>query len=237
MLVASAMAADHHADIPPPYSPSDDFESLADEKTKSPLVFPPGADEPGYAVTSALTRGLQVPSRSAACTSGFDYPDELAQFRISPDQWTKFTQVISDEAKLSRQQWTTVIGKGLGILAVGGLMVGFLGAIPALIASRLARRRQEQRNLTAALTGTESQRLSRHISHWNDTFFRPRGVLIRVDLPNELLGDLDTMDLSSNRAASRSRDKAALKARIVVIPLEQIPSSMPTSSRNSQERS
>lgn len=214
------MGADHHADAPPPYSPSDGFDSHADEKIESPPVLPE------VAVASALTRGLQVPSRSAACSSGFDYPEELLRYGICAEHWSQFTQVISDESKLSRHQWTIVVGKGLGMLAVGGLMIGFLGAIPALIVARLARLRQEQRNLTA----TDS--LSRHISHWNETFFRPRGVLIRVDLPNEFLGDLDTMDVSLNRSSPQSREKAGLKARIVIIPCDH--SSTLASSRNNQ---
>jgi len=211
---------------PPAYSASEQFEqfdSVIDEKVDNPMILPPQENVPGFAVASALSRGLQVPSRSAACTSGFDYPDELAYYGVSKDHWAQFTRVICAEAKLSRQQWTTVIGKGLGTLVVGGLMVGILGAIPAIFVARLARRRQEQRNLITALAGAQGDNLARHISHWNETFFQPRGVLIRVDLPDEYLNDIEDMDVRTNGTSSRptkkTRDKAALKARIVIIPL------------------
>lgn len=211
---------------PPPYNPSEESSSNLDypldEKT---FLLPPNSSEPGLAVASTLTRGLQVPSRTAATTSGFAYPAELIQYGISQDHWQQFTQVIIDEAKLSRQQWSTVIGKGLGTLAIGGLMIGVLSAVPAIFVARNARKRQEQRNLIAAMAGVQGERLSRHISSWNETFFRPRGVVIRVDLPDEYIGDMSSMDLHRTdrkwaRSDQEAREKAALKARIVIIPLE-----------------
>lgn len=217
-------------EAPPPYHPSEGGSEGGasnhplDEKT---LLFPPSTTEPGLAISSTLTRGLQVPSRTTATTSGFAYPTELQQYNISQDHWSQFTRVIVDEAKLSRQQWSTVIGKGLGTLAIGGLMIGALSAIPAIFVAKNARKRQEQRNLIAAMAGVRGQRLARHISGWNETFFRPRGVVIRVDLPDEYIGDMEGMDLyRSDRGWARSeeeaREKAAMKARIVIIPLDEV---------------
>ena len=67
------------------------------------------------------------------------------------------------------------------------------------------------------------ERLSRHLADWNENFFRVRGVVIRVDLPDEYLEDMDVMDLhresGSKKSSRRVREEAALKARIVIIPL------------------
>ncbi|KAJ5652937.1 hypothetical protein N7507_010363 [Penicillium longicatenatum] len=223
------------AHAPPPSDPLEAFDDSLDSKSKEHLLLPEQADEPGFAIASKLTRGLQVPSRSGTCSSGFDYPEELSQHRISETQWSQFTQVIRDEAKLSRQQWTTVIGKGLGTLAIGGLMVGFFGAIPAVLVARHIRRRKEKRNLVSAMAGEQGERLAHHISFWNENFFQPRGLLIRVDLPNELLEDMKDMDLHLEgflgQSDPRDRDRAALKARIVIIPLED---SVPLSRRDSE---
>ncbi|KAJ5771570.1 hypothetical protein N7520_002099 [Penicillium odoratum] len=223
------------ADALPPYDLSEDFDYAFDTKSMENLLLPEQADEPGFAVASTLTRGLQVPSRSGTCSSGFDYPEELSQHRISEKQWSQFNQVICDEAKLSPQQWSTVIGKGLGILAMGGLMIGFFGAIPAVLIARHIRRKKENRNLATAMAGEQGERLAHHISVWNETFFKPRGLLIRVDLPKELLEDMKEMDLhlegSVTPSDSKSRDKAALKARIVIIPLD---GSASTSRRGSE---
>jgi hypothetical protein len=75
------------------------------------------------------------------------------------------------------------------------------------------------------MAGVRGERLARHISGWNETFFRPRGVVIRVDLPDEYIGDMSSMDLHRTdrkwaRSDQEAREKAALKARIVIIPLE-----------------
>jgi hypothetical protein len=227
------MAEKHHTQAPPPYY--SEVEYLGDEKSDADYVLSRESDEPGFAISSTLSRGLQVPSRTSACTSGFDYPEELSRYGISQEHWRQFTQAIKDEAKLSRQQWTTVIGRGLGTLAVGGLMIGLLGTIPALLVARTSQKNQERRNLIASMAGAHGEHLTRHISHWNETFFRPRGILIRVDLPNEYLDDMESMDLHKDtrkpRSEQEARQKAALKARIVVIPLEGSPSASASSSR------
>lgn len=223
-----------HSSSTPPYSPSQYDQPSDNEEQAENFLHPSKPDEPGLAVASALSKGLQVPSRTAACGSGFDYPDELSSHGVSKEQWEQFTQPIRDESKLSKEQWTTVIGKGLGTFAIGGLMIGFLSAIPAVFVARNARKRQEQRNLISSMAGVPGTRLLRHISQWNESFFRPRGILVRVDLPHEYLEELNYMDLHgtyfSNRSAAKAQDKAALRARIVIIPLEgsPLPSASPS---------
>ncbi|KAI2786962.1 hypothetical protein POX_g09359 [Penicillium oxalicum] len=223
---------------PPPYQSASD--STSPTSTDYPfddkeLLFAPRSHEPGLAPSVSLSRGLQVPTRTGTTTSGFPYPTDLARYDISQEQWQQFTEVICDEAKLSRQQWQTVIGKGLGTLALGGLMIGALSAIPALFISRHVRRRQEQRNIIAAMAGARGERLSRHISEWNRTFFQPRGVMIRVDLPDEYINDMDQMNVYGKdgklmRSAEEAREKAALKARIVIIPVQMLGSDASQSS-------
>ncbi|KZN91508.1 hypothetical protein EN45_016480 [Penicillium chrysogenum] len=205
-----------HHDAPPEYSPSEDLNSFLDEKAANSMILPPEQDEPGFAVASALSRGLQVPWRSGACTSGFDYPDVLYHYGVSENHWAEFTQVLCDEAKLSRQQWTTVLGRGLGTMAVGGLMVGILGAIPAIFVARLTRNRQEQRNLISAMAGARGERLAQHISQWNEDVFRPRGVLIRVDLPDEYLNDMEDMDIRTSGGSAWSvNPKVSIKIEVI----------------------
>lgn len=227
------MADRDYSEAPPPYDSA--IEYPVDEKSDAELVLPRESDEPGFAVSSILARGLQVPSRTSACSSGFDFPEELARHGISQEHWRQFTQAIQDEAKLSPQQWTTVIGRGIGTLAIGGLMIGFFSAFPALLVARTSQKNQERRNLIASMAGARGEHLTRHISHWNETFFRPRGILIRVDLPNEYLDDMTSMDLHKNKKKPRSdqeaREKAALKARIVIITLEGSPVASGSTSR------
>ncbi|RJE24826.1 hypothetical protein PHISCL_02846 [Aspergillus sclerotialis] len=253
-------------DPPPTYPPSelesimndDEKARLLDHYNKAPflpdsdLFLPPiQPDAPGFTVESVLNRGLQIPSKSEYVTSGFAYPPVLGQCGVSKRHWSQFTQEIIQAAKLSHRQWTTAVAKGLGVLAIGGVMVGFLSAIPALIVARKARRNREEQNLVAATSSIGTSDLSRKIQLWNETFFQPRGILIRVDLPSDGLADLD---ISTSRTANKiygdngessnfsstsrvgpqslfnqrrilddenAREDASYRARIVVIPISK----------------
>lgn len=169
----------------------------------------------GYASDSVLTRGLQVPTRSEYVTSGFVYPPTLAQCGVSNRHWNQFTHEIMDKARMSHRQWTSTLGKGLGTLAVGGMIMGFLSAVPAVVVARKARRHREEQNLIAAAAGLGDSELSRKIQLWNDTFFKPRGIAIRVDLPCETSSDLVEMDISptsSSRHSGRSNSASGAQS-------------------------
>ncbi|PIG89393.1 hypothetical protein AARAC_003819 [Aspergillus arachidicola] len=166
---------------PPPYTPTSSSPSTSTSPTITPQNLAP---------ETLLTRGLQIPSKSAYPTSGFTYPPLLTQYNITPTDWENFTSEVTTTAKLSRKQWTTAIGKGLGVMAIGGLMVGFLGAIPAYYVARRAQRSREERNMILG-----SGELRDVIERWNGGFFEPRGVLIRVDLPFEEVEEMEMMDV------------------------------------------
>ncbi|KNG91545.1 hypothetical protein ANOM_000076 [Aspergillus nomiae NRRL 13137] len=195
---------------PPPYTPSANCSETSSTITPRNL-----------APETLLTRGLQIPSKSAYPTSGFTYPPLLAQYDISPADWERFTSEVTTTARMSRKQWTTAIGKGLGVMAIGGLMVGFLGAIPAYYVARRAQRSREEKNMILG-----SQELRAVIERWNGEVFQPRGMLIRVDLPFEEVEEMEMMDVLDRRrggfglgSGQRVREDAARKARIVIIPL------------------
>ncbi|KAE8344820.1 hypothetical protein BDV24DRAFT_160123 [Aspergillus arachidicola] len=204
---------------PPPYTPTSPSPSTSTSPTITPQNLAP---------ETLLTRGLQIPSKSAYPTSGFTYPPLLTQYNITPTDWENFTSEVTTTAKLSRKQWTTAIGKGLGVMAIGGLMVGFLGAIPAYYVARRAQRSREERNMILG-----SGELRDVIERWNGGFFEPRGVLIRVDLPFEEVEEMEMMDVLERKRGfpgfgvsregdgerAKVREDAARKARIVIIPL------------------
>ncbi|KAE8383821.1 hypothetical protein BDV26DRAFT_287237 [Aspergillus bertholletiae] len=202
------------APLPPPYTPSDTTSDTS-VSTMTPQNLAP---------ETLLTRGLQIPSKSAYPTSGFVFPPLLAQYDITPADWERFTSEIMTTARLSGKQWTTAVGKGLGVMVIGGLMVGFLGAIPAYYVARRAQRNREEMNMIIG-----SKELRAVIDRWNGELFEPRGVLIRVDLPFEEVEQMEMMDVLDKRRGvfglrreeSRERMKrdAVRKARIVIIPL------------------
>jgi hypothetical protein len=217
-----------------------------DEPHPSDRLVLPTTHDPGYASEAVLRRGLQVPTKSRLLTSGFAYPSILAQCDINAEQWSNFTQEITKEAEMTSAQWTTTVGKGFGTAVVGGLIFGWLGVVPAIIVGHTVRKHNEEKNLSKARS---SNVLPEIINRWNEAVFRPKGLMIRVDLPGET-ADLDTMDISMGRkgwgngcgnqssstqssrkqawiekkAAKReigARWKAAKKGRIVILPLGQ----------------
>lgn len=122
----------------------------SDEELDSLYFLPLKSDEPGLAVTLILNRGLELPSRTNDCTSAFDYPAELQRHGIALELWERFTQTICLETGLLGDQCTTVIGRDPDALAIGGVIVGILGAVPAFFVARTA---QQQRSLIAGLAG------------------------------------------------------------------------------------
>jgi Domain of unknown function (DUF4646) len=223
---------------------------------KAGLLFPSkDGSHPGFAPEQTLSRGLQVPSKTDRLTSGFEYPSVLSNYNVSHEDWTQFTRQITESAKMSSQQWRTVIGAGIGTMAIGGMMIGFFGAIPAVMVAKRKRANNESRNLAAAMgispsssasrpssRGTEGEDeseslLSSQINQWNETFFQPRGLLIRVDLPYDDTALEDRLDVSPGTSPNSSRKgsassleqadrmkakwKARERCRIVIIPLDR----------------
>jgi hypothetical protein len=73
---------------------------------------------------------------------------------------------------------------------------------------------------------SQSERLGSVVDGWNERFFEPRGVLIRVDLPFEEVEEMGMMDVwgkgkGKGKGTERERQNAARKARIVIIPLPE----------------
>ena len=195
--------------------------------------------------TSALTRGLQVPSKAKSPASGFEYPPALERVGISKDDWKRFSDEVRAHAGMTGKQWRETIGTATGTVFAGALMVGFLSAVPGVIVARKMRNKREKMNFKAA---SESGALLECIQRWNQEFFFQRGLAVRVDVPGSA-SDMARMDLSTSKdykdraetaslstqssnlksessysdllvEEGRARVKAAKRGRIVLIPLD-----------------
>ncbi|KAI9848231.1 MAG: hypothetical protein M1838_000620 [Thelocarpon superellum] len=176
-------------------SPAAANHSVDREPQLESTFFIPTRDAPGHATATTLNRGLQVPTYNRLVTSGFPYPDRLAQHNVTPEDWARFTSEITTAAQLKPGDWALSIGGGTGTLLVSGLIIGWFGLIPAYLMGRHIHRRLEERNLTAARsTGS----LEAQLLKWNQEFFAPRSLLIRLDLPGEG-ADLPEMDIETKK--------------------------------------
>jgi len=212
---------------------------VADPESESLIL--PTATSPGFGSESILVRGLQVPTKSKRVSSGFKYPDVLETAGVSKGSWAVFTTEIKQYANMDSSQWLTVIGKSALTLGVGNLMIGFFGIIPAVIVGHKLRKKQEKKNFKAA---GQSGALADCVKRWNETYFLPRKLVVRVDIPGEA-SDMAAMDISTSKSfqqrtgqssfhntdvsgsarysdaqtwETRARIKAARRGRIVIIP-------------------
>lgn len=216
-------------------------EGPLEADTESESVILPTATSPGFGSESILIRGLQVPTKSKRVSSGFKYPDVLETAGVSRESWAVFTNEIKQYANMDSSQWLTVLGKSALTLGVGNLMIGFFGIIPAVIVGHKLRKKQEKTNFKAAY---QNGALADCVKRWNESYFLPRKLVVRVDIPGEA-SDMAAMDISTSKSFQRrtsqpflhnpdisgsarysdaqigeirARIKAARRGRIVIIP-------------------
>ncbi|KAI9739355.1 MAG: hypothetical protein M1834_007568 [Cirrosporium novae-zelandiae] len=172
----------------------DTLQALESDAQSPPPSYQPSAFQ--ECPSSPLQRGLQIPTRSSHLTSGFQYPDLLQAYSITSKDWSSFTSELITLAHLSSHQWSTIVLKGAGATAVGSLLVGGFGLVPGYITGKKSRQHAEERNILAA---EESGQLQATVTRWNEEFFRPRGILVRIDLPGRG-EDMGAMDVASTRS-------------------------------------
>ena len=231
------------------------------QKTHNPflsedeIIIPSTGSEPGYARESVLVRGLQVPSRFSYVTSGFKYPIVLRDAGVGKAAWSGFTHEIKSLSHMNSSQWLTTVSRGAGTALAGAFLVGFFSLIPAVAVAQKTREHRETWNF---MTAAQSGALAKCVNRWNETYFKAKGLLIRVDVPGETT-DMNDMDLSTSRLYrynqgdgkvsangsmsighemmykyevndGKARVRASLKGRIVIIPLNPKSSTRPNPS-------
>lgn len=221
------------------------FSAVEEERRSPQSTTSSVADVPRHAPAGVLFRGLQVPSRTRNASSGFAFPVILEQAGVSRDMWTEFTKEVSSHASLSGGQWLTAIGGGAGIGFVSMWAFGPLGLLPAALLGHKVRGEKEHLNLAAAKTNGA---IVACLKRWNDGYFSPKGLAVRIDLPGEA-EDMEVMDVSTSELFKRyptgplepqgplvgstnsrllhkdmkARKKATARGRIVITPLDGMP--------------
>lgn len=183
--------------------------------TTTPQSFPAGSSVGGQNVpASMLSRGLQVPSFSRFTSSGFPYPDILASYGITRVDWALFTSEITQAAQMKAGDWALAIGGGAGTFLVAGMVIAWWGVIPAYFVGRSIHRKREKENLAKARnTGDLEEKLLK----WNQDFFAPKGILIRLDLPGEShgIGNMDVHTGKCSHCQKRWQDGASKVGKLI----------------------
>lgn len=196
---------------------------------------------------SGLIRGLQVPSCFSYITSGFRYPQTLKEAGIEKAKWLAFTDDIERHAYLSSSQWAETVGSVLGVCVVGIVAISWFAIIPASIVGYQMRKHREHRNMRKAFhCGSLELCLKRWNESYfkpRGLFVTvvlpgcPDYDLMKMDLsvPKVLGGRMrkgkisaapvnakdatNWMQTGDYIKASKKRNKAIKKCRIVIMPL------------------
>lgn len=192
---------------------------------------------------SGMIRGLQVPSRSRNITFGFRFPKALERAGIEKAAWSDFTSDIKQHASLSSSQWAKTIGGAVGTLLIGSVFISWFAIIPASMVGNHMRKNREHLNMLAAL---QCGSLDRCLDQWNESYFKPKGLVVGIGIPGSSISDLMEMDVSISKMfrtnggisavpgtaegwmrhqerldAREVRGEATEKFRIVIMPLDQ----------------
>ena len=199
---------------------------------------------------SALVRGLQVPCRTICPTSGFSLPEVLEQAGISEREWKAFTHEVKHHANLRVSQWMTLLGASLALglvlnwfgvppalLLCKKLREGFElenfevagrnGAL-AMCAERWNEQAFQNKGMLVRVDIPGHHKGMKNMDLSTSKLYRyqqktgsssPAAGAIR---PLALGTKNAKKELRYHRREGRARVKAALKARIVVVPLDQV---------------
>ncbi len=138
--------------------------------------------------------GLAVPTRLNYITSGFKFPVALAEVGMSKPEWSAFTSDIKQYASLSSSQWFKIIGGGLGTFVVGSIFISWFAVIPAAFVGHRMRKDREHLNLLIAY---QSGLLDLCLKRWNESYFKPKGLLVQVHMPGMTHG-MTNLDVASS---------------------------------------
>ncbi len=196
---------------------------------------------------SGLRRGLQIPSRRGVITWGFKIPPLLASAGVTKIQWKLFTHEVKSQARLSGKQVATFVAVSVacGVLC-SFVTTPFAAAVPCTFLGYQWQKKTEHENMEAAQnTGVLDMLMQR----WNQNYFEPLGLHVAVALPQMgKMEDMDVSstklfryqqkvgsssatagtasthtfpkEFKYQRREGHQRVKAANKARIIVMPLE-----------------
>ncbi|MCJ1300992.1 hypothetical protein MMC08_003791 [Hypocenomyce scalaris] len=213
----TAKAGKVPSDLPPSYESHNTptvFHS-SDEKdyihiTADPAGAEPISLSPNYNELSApevnslqqpLQRAFQVPTQTRLLSSGFAYPSQLAPYDISEEKWDEFSSSLVSEARMTANRWMSALGRGGAPLVVGAFALHWMGFFPMSFYIHRLRLSGEKANMVAARI---SGGLEQKIELWNEHFFRPRGLIIRFELPGEV-AEMKNTDLVVPGCCGRQR--------------------------------
>ena len=219
----------------------------AERQEESGAVADSTLVNPEPAVQHFLTRGLQIPSRTRFPTTGFARPKILEYAGISKQEWKAFTHEVKHSANLRISQCMAVAGMGclMGVFLPFGPLVacivcqkawrhleleniiaaGGSGALEAC-AKRWNDKTFQSRGLLVRIDVPYQQKDMKQMDVSSSSLYQYHQMTDFPSLPRDTPGTSAsrarwvTKELGYQTKESKTRLKAARKARIVIVPID-----------------
>lgn len=141
---------------------------------------------------------IVINSASVLLHSGFPYQNVLASVSVPRQSWVQFTTEIRDSIKETSADRLRIILCGLATGVISFFVVGPLSFLLGISSMRSITREVEREMLLQ--NSKPCKPLTRTMQEWNEFYFMPRNLHVRLDVPN----DWDMEELPWQGASGRS---------------------------------
>jgi Domain of unknown function (DUF4646) len=173
---------DHQLDLPPPYGEHATQSSTNDKCLWERVSLP--RNKP-YADSSSVTPDvIVISSTSTLVISGFPYQNVLASVDVTRQNWSQFTADIARSIRQSSTDRSRIILCGLLTGVVFFFVLGPPSVFAGAASARSMAREVERERLLQNTNLRES--LKRAIQEWNEAYFLPRRLHVRLEVPDDL---------------------------------------------------
>ena len=134
---------------------------------------------------SQLGLPVTIPTKKYPLSSGFPYHPSVFNLGISPDLWTLFSDEIVQATKLSISQQSIAWSSGIGIGIVAVSAVPPFGAAAGVFAGKGI---YDKAVLNNVRKGLDQGKLGDVLKHWNEDYWREKGVTARLVVKHDKQG-------------------------------------------------
>ncbi|KAK4541396.1 hypothetical protein LTR36_007997 [Oleoguttula mirabilis] len=195
---------------PSAYSRDSDGATLAESDSTSVM-----------ATSSQGTYVVKVRTIGSDLKSGFPYHPALFDMQVHPQKWDAFTGQITSVAKFGIGDHAQVVASAMAVA-----MVGAFGT--SVFVGRGVARRMEEKKIKAGLQDTSDGGLGDTLQHWNESYFRGRGLFVHLELSESAMKRPDQQSRLFRKETpwygnkeERERKKAERKFVLVVTRLDE----------------
>lgn len=145
---------------------------------------------------------FEVPTRQFQLSSGFPYHRQLFHYRVSPDEWSRFTDDVTRVCTLSTPAQWAIWSTGLTVGVTSSALLTVLGIPPGYYAGKAVYTKAIKRKVRQGLK--EEGELEAIMKFWNETVFMQKGCKVRLELPSCKKDKENTDDGAPDHASAES---------------------------------